>query len=539
VTIQITPTRRKQLRAQVFKLHQHLQWLWKASRTSHVSWETQALRRRTTELRVQAAAKKFIAHMDDSLKISGLVVVARQLWAAQGATPASMAKASYTDLSAQVNAILGPMVADAMDVSPEELKAALAGAAQAGSLAAAGDLGLTQVVWTDTEAMWRELYPGLVSDSEAMLGNVAGTHAQDVAGMLVNATDPRNPMTIAQAAGQVKDQLGDVASWKAEQIARTETARAYGETALNTMKQNGIDEYRLLTAAGSPAASINPVCDTCMDAAAEGWVDIATGFRTGPMPPFHPNCRCDVGANTQGWLPPPSSVSIPEMGLVDPQGMLLTDASNQLYNSTEAVAEQINAATRQTLSQTPEGRDMLDAIGAYAQHMDGAGRTRDMATHILQGQPEFDKEYADRARILLNTISKQPLQTEPVYRGLEFPTAEVEKSFVAKHVVGETIDIPLGSASYSEGHAGGFLPELDALRANPNLAGGVEYVVEAHRGLPISAASQTIWEHEVILSGQFEVVSSEQVSRWADLPFMVTKITLKQVDVFTVPSAVE
>jgi len=325
VTIQITPTRRKQLRAQVFKLHQHLQWLWKASRTSHVSWETQALRRRTTELRVQAAAKKFIARMDDSLKISGLVVVARQLWAAQGATPASMAKASYTDLSAQVNAILGPMVADAMDVSPEELKAALAGAAQAGSLAAAGDLGLTQVAWTDTEAMWRELYPGLVSESETMLGNVAGTHAQDVAGMLVNATDPRNPMTIAQAAGQVKDQLGDVASWKAEQIARTETARAYGETALNTMKQNGIDEYRLLTAAGSPAASINPVCDTCMDAAAEGWVDVATGFRSGPMPPFHPNCRCDIGANTQGWLPPPGSVSTPEAGFFDASEVLGTN----------------------------------------------------------------------------------------------------------------------------------------------------------------------------------------------------------------------
>jgi hypothetical protein len=72
-------------------------------------------------------------------------------------------------------------------------------------------------------------------------------------------------------------------TWKAERIARTETARAYIGGQRAGWKEAGVEKVKILLAPGAC-----PECVAKADEYADG-LDIDSDDR----PPFHPNDRCD------------------------------------------------------------------------------------------------------------------------------------------------------------------------------------------------------------------------------------------------------
>ncbi|MBX3376055.1 MAG: phage portal protein [Phycisphaeraceae bacterium] len=116
-----------------------------------------------------------------------------------------------------------------------------------------------------------------------------------------------NGMTSDEARRAVQEALPEIASWKADQIARTESARAYTSGNLEAWKEVGVERKEWLLAPGS--------CIVCQAVAAKynGPLDINTPFLkvgdsltddTGQMhtfnyqdidaAPLHPGCRCDI-----------------------------------------------------------------------------------------------------------------------------------------------------------------------------------------------------------------------------------------------------
>jgi SPP1 gp7 family putative phage head morphogenesis protein len=342
-----------ELRGRVFTLHQHLQYLWKAARISPAAWYADYLRRRITEHKVKVATRRFLERLTSKVDVRELAVTSRRLWIEGGAVTQ---KAAADDLVMEIQRIMLGRVAEQLDVEPSELTAALAGAAEAGANVAAASLRIPFVSWADTEANWRELYPELVNDTAKMIDNTVGWRSKLLARDLVYATDPRKPQTVAQAAANIRAAMPDIAKWKAEQIARTETARAYGTTAHETMQRNGIKERRWLTAADSPAANISPVCDFCMTAAGEGWVKIDDEFKWGgSYPPLHPNCRCDIGANTAGWLPPRPEDTLGPGGLTPGWDTFSPSFAGKSVTQVQYLGGGINKSWKMTI----DGRQMV------------------------------------------------------------------------------------------------------------------------------------------------------------------------------------
>lgn len=173
--------------------------------------------------------------------------------------------------------------------------------------------------WTPADVVFTEGVAENIDEVAGMLENaVMEGYARDVAAIIVEATDPAKPLPIRDVAKRISNELIGITGKRATVIARTETARVYGRNALEAMKRNGLPRRRWLTAAGSPAALRTPVCDYCQALAAAGWVDVnepisaelMVGVRepklvraTAEHPPYHPNCRCDIAADTEGWLP--------------------------------------------------------------------------------------------------------------------------------------------------------------------------------------------------------------------------------------------
>jgi hypothetical protein len=166
--------------------------------------------------------------------------------------------------------------------------------------------------------LWRAEYAELAGQVAGSLAGAAGMLSDDVAHMLTEAANPAHPMSIPETVKKLRESSPGLTAKRAQTIARTETARVYGKTSLDTMKANGIKERRWITAAGSPAVRFSPVCDLCSALGSKAWVsvdkpieaDVMVGKRDpvktsikGDFPPYHPNCRCDIVANTDGWLP--------------------------------------------------------------------------------------------------------------------------------------------------------------------------------------------------------------------------------------------
>lgn len=305
---------------------------------------------------------------------------------------------------------------------------------------------------------------------------------------------------------------------RAQTIASTETTRLFADGNNLAYAQAGVDTVEWRTSRDGR------VCHLC------GPLHKQRFPVNTRKPPEHVRCRCWEVPVVDG-----KPLEGPEETTPDPLGELLLDRAAKIEDSTEKEAGKIAIATVEELNKTSEGRALLDTIGSYAQTKEGSRQLREAATSLLSGEVVANEATAERARVLLRTISRQPLQNKAVYRGLKFESGAVENAFISRHTVGATIDIPIGSASESEGWARSFLPSVSDLEAGKDVGGGVEYIVELHRGLPISPISSTVWEHEVVLSGRFEVLSVETVPQWSDLPYMMTRIALRQVDTLAVP----
>lgn len=131
--------------------------------------------------------------------------------------------------------------------------------------------------------------------NEAMLQALADFGAQRVTGM--------NEETIRQLVGQLVtgaeagesvtalgqrlvSQIEGMTTERAETIAITETAEAYGRASFETYSRNGITQTEWLTAA-------NDVDDVCTGNASASPIAIDANYPSGHRwPPAHPRCRC-------------------------------------------------------------------------------------------------------------------------------------------------------------------------------------------------------------------------------------------------------
>ena len=192
-------------------------------------------------------------------------------------------------------------------------------------------LGLNRTfTWAHPRAMARDLFA--VRGSKVIQG-MYGNHLDNLAGLIVRATDPLRPLTIDQVRAEIAREWPKLRAYQVERIARTETAAVWQNTALNTYRANGITQVESLLAQGPsiPEPGYVPysggeydvagACPICVEIAAQGFVDIAEAEE----PPFHPNCRCELipylGSNDDPWLPPDEPCAGEQV-----EGLTTTDA---------------------------------------------------------------------------------------------------------------------------------------------------------------------------------------------------------------------
>ena len=119
-----------------------------------------------------------------------------------------------------------------------------------------------------------------------------GTHLEELASIIIRATDPTRPLTIDEVTHEIRERWGNLQRWQAGRIARTETAAVWETTSYNVMRANGVTTLENLIATGpSIGFASEPVCPICVEIAANGpyLVENLTD-----IPPYHPNCRCTL-----------------------------------------------------------------------------------------------------------------------------------------------------------------------------------------------------------------------------------------------------
>lgn len=83
----------------------------------------------------------------------------------------------------------------------------------------------------------------------------------------------------------MSDEYLDIADWRADMIARTETANAMMDGQLASMQENGVKTKAWVVA--------GPGCTICDPNEDDGFIDIDSDFSSGDdSPPAHPNCEC-------------------------------------------------------------------------------------------------------------------------------------------------------------------------------------------------------------------------------------------------------
>jgi SPP1 gp7 family putative phage head morphogenesis protein len=82
---------------------------------------------------------------------------------------------------------------------------------------------------------------------------------------------------------------------RARTIARTEIITAHVSATAETYREAGVKKKSWLLAQ-------DDFCDECQANADQGAIPFDDAFADGSdMPPAHPNCRCDLGAEFEGW----------------------------------------------------------------------------------------------------------------------------------------------------------------------------------------------------------------------------------------------
>lgn len=95
-----------------------------------------------------------------------------------------------------------------------------------------------------------------------------------------------NALTIDEIADEIDDQFVGISEKRAFVIARTETSQAMGSGNLATMKENGVQRKKWITAGSNP-------CAICLANEAQGFIPVDEDFESGDAAePAHPNDEC-------------------------------------------------------------------------------------------------------------------------------------------------------------------------------------------------------------------------------------------------------
>ncbi len=312
----------------------------------------------------------------------------------------------------------------------------------------------------------------------------------------------------------VKSLEGTFGKVRAEMIASTETTRLYTEGNRTAYAMSGIEQVEFQTVNDS---AVDPKCDEL-----NGRVFGLNAEEA--VPPIHVRCRC--------WLAP-----ITEEGQVlnNKQPPPTSELSSSLVDSGEEYyqkwvtgdfsgADKMRAAWRKsggreakTLGRILKNRYVGDRAKATEFRKAASAVLNNDSLALAAMNPSLQKD----ARFLVNLMQTSPIQNTTVYRGMNFSNPRLLEEFLSQHKVGSTVDLSLGSSTYDKAHSTLFWGS----------EGNVRYEVLGHRGTPISLASPSPWESEVILSGRFKIEkiveigeTTEELSHW--------KIVLRQTSTF-------
>jgi len=138
--------------------------------------------------------------------------------------------------------------------------------------------------WTsrETNPLWPKI-DGFLDDYD--FGQITGlTKADKKAMKIALKTGIKKNMTLKQLTQHINKVVDDPN--KAERIARTETVRAVSRALLEDFKEAGAQTYRWVTISDLRR------CPECAELHGRQY-----GINSnGPLPPFHPNCRCTITA---------------------------------------------------------------------------------------------------------------------------------------------------------------------------------------------------------------------------------------------------
>jgi hypothetical protein len=132
-----------------------------------------------------------------------------------------------------------------------------------------------------------------------------GNHRDTLTRIITDATNPTKPLSMSEVQARIKEEWPALQRHQVERIARTETGAVWMGTAANAYAANGISQFETIVATGpSIGVESEDPCDEC--------VDMAQGVHSmdDDLPPWHPNCRCDVipvledPETGDAWLPP-------------------------------------------------------------------------------------------------------------------------------------------------------------------------------------------------------------------------------------------
>jgi len=258
-------------------------------------WDARGHERRTDEAKVKLAVFGLLNAINKAVGVRALADLVRQ---AEASADSDGKLPSYAE-SVVYAALMRQTPASALEEHVPRIVEALGGAALRSENAERELLGLEpieslakQFEYTGTALLFQDRYPALSGSVETYMADAVGNHAQAVTGKIVAAANPASPIGIGPLQRQLRGEVSDLTVKRATTIARTETARVYGETARGTFKANGITRARLVTA-GDP-------CPECEAIAAQGFMPVDDLAEL----PIHPNCRCDYIPDVEGWLPP-------------------------------------------------------------------------------------------------------------------------------------------------------------------------------------------------------------------------------------------
>lgn len=142
---------------------------------------------------------------------------------------------------------------------------------------------------------WVRGYAGPVSR------DISETTAADIRDTI--AASQQAGRTLTETIAELKPLIGDEAGWRAERVARTESAYVYGMGELQAAKEAGMTHKRVIL-----SADACPVCealaekvnaeglpiDTPMARVGDTIGEYTVDYRTVDVPPIHPQCRCTV-----------------------------------------------------------------------------------------------------------------------------------------------------------------------------------------------------------------------------------------------------